>query len=146
MQGHPRLSIGKQCTLLTVSRSSWSRPRSSEGSYNLEVMRAIDELFLARPYLGSRQMLSRLRRQGYDNIGRKRARRLMRVMGLRPIYPQSKTTPHPKHPVFPYLLRGMAIARPNHVWCADLTYIPMKRGFRYLMAVMDWYIHKVLAW
>lgn len=147
LQDHPRLSIGRQCTLLTISRSSWYRPECSESAYNLDIMRSIDELFLGRPYLGSRQMLSRLRRQGYDNIGRKRVRRLMRVMGLRPIYPQPKTTtPHPEHPVFPYLLRGMAIARPNQVWCADITYIPMRRGFMYLVAIMDWYSRKVLAW
>lgn len=144
---HPRLSIGKQCSLLGISRSAWYRPQSPENGYNLELMRVMDELFLQMPYLGSRQMRSRLRRLGHTDVGRKRIRRLMRVMGLRAVYKRPRTSvPHPEHPVFPYLLRGMNISRPNQVWCADITYIPMRRGFLYLVAVMDWYSRKVLAW
>ena len=144
---HPRLSISEQCSLLDISRSTWYRPQSPEGGYNLELMRVMDELFLQRPYLGSRQMCSRLRRQGYTDVGRKRIRRLMRLMGLSAIYQRPRTSvPHPEHPVFPYLLRGMDILQSNQVWCADITYIPMRRGFLYLVAVMDWFSRKVLSW
>lgn len=144
---HPWLSIGSQCRLLGISRSSWYRPQCRESSYNLELMRMMDELFLQMPYLGSRQMRSRLRRQGCEVVGRKRVRRLMRLMGLRAVYQRPRTSvPHPEHPVFPYMLRGMSIIRPNQVWCADITYIPMRRGFLYLVAVMDWYSRKVLSW
>ena len=110
-------------------------------------MRVMDELFLQMLYLGSRQMCSRLRRLGYTDVGRKRIRRLMRVMGLSAIYQRPRTSePHPEHPVFPYLLRGMEITRANQVWCSDITYIPMQRGFLYLVAVMDWSSRKVLSW
>lgn len=110
-------------------------------------MRVMDELFLQMPYLGSRQMRSRLRRLGYEDVGRKRIRRLMRLMGLRAVYQRPRTSmPHPDHPVYPYLLRNMEITRPNQVWCADITYIPMQRGFLYLVAFMDWHSRKVLSW
>jgi putative transposase len=144
---HPVLSIVRQCGLLGISRSAWYQPQSPENGYNLELMRVMDELFLQMPYLGSRQMRSRLRRMGYEDVGRKRVRRLMRVMGLRAVYQRPRTSaPHPEHPVYPYLLRGLAITRPNQVWCADITYIPMRRGFLYLVAIMDWYSRKVLSW
>lgn len=145
--GHSRLSIGKQCALLGISRSAWYRPQCLESAYNLELMRVMDELFLQMPYLGSRQMRSRLRRLGYQNVGRKRIRRLVRLMGLRAVYQRPRTSvPHPGHPTYPYLLREMEICRPNQVWCADITYIPMHRGFLYLVAVMDWHSRKVLSW
>jgi putative transposase len=109
-------------------------------------MRLIDEQFTETPWYGTRQMARQLRRQGHD-VGRKRVRRLMRVMGLTAIYQHPRTTvPHPEHRVHPYLLRGLPIDRPNQVWCADITYIPMRRGFLYLVAVMDWATRKVLAW
>jgi putative transposase len=144
---HPVLSIARQCGLLGISRSAWYRPQCLENAHNLELMRVMDELFLQMPYLGSRQMRSRLRRMGHKDVGRKRVRRLMRVMGLRAVYQKPRTSvPHPEHPVYPYLLRGLAIAKPNQVWCADITYIPMRRGFLYLVAIMDWHSRKVLSW
>src|SRR4051794_7728753 len=109
-------------------------------------MRLIDAQFLETPWYGSRQMARHLRRDGHE-VGRKRVRRLMAVMGLVPIYQRPRTTvPHPEHRIYPYLLRGLGIERPNQVWCADITYIPMRRGFLYLVAVMDWATRKVLAW
>jgi putative transposase len=109
-------------------------------------MRVIDAAFLDMPWYGSRQMVRHLRRQGV-NIGRRRVRRLMMKMGLSPIYQRPRTSdPHPQHRIYPYLLRHLAIERPNQVWCADITYIPMRRGFLYLVAIMDWATRKVLAW
>ena len=108
-------------------------------------MRLIDEQFLKTPTWGSRSMRNHLRRLGY-RINRKRVQRLMRIMGLEPIYPKPRTSrPHPDHKVYPYLLRDLTIDRPNHVWTADITYIPMRRGFMYLVAVMDWYSRKILS-
>lgn len=109
-------------------------------------MRLIDEVFLETPWYGSRQMARHLRRQGYT-VGRKRVRRLMARMGLAAIYQQPRTTvPHPEHRTYPYLLRGLRIERPDQVWCSDITYIPMRRGFLYLVAVMDWATRKLLSW
>ena len=109
-------------------------------------MRIIDEQFLLTPYYGSRQMKCHLRRQGYC-VDRKRIRRLMRLMGLEAIYQTPKTSlAHPQHIKYPYLLKGLVIDRPNQVWCTDITYIPIKRGFLYLIAIMDWYSRKVLSW
>ena len=109
-------------------------------------MRLIDEQFLETPWYGSRQMARHLRRNGWC-VGRHRVRRLMTKMGLAPIYQRPKTSePHPQHKIYPYLLRHLAIDRPNQVWCADITYIPMRRGFLYLVAIMDWASRKVLAW
>ena len=108
-------------------------------------MRLIDEQFLKTPTWGSRSMRNHLRRLGYK-VNRKRVQRLMRIMGLEPIYPKPRTSrPHPDHKVYPYLLRDLTIDRPNHVWTADITYIPMRRGFMYLVAVMDWYSRKILS-
>ena len=109
-------------------------------------MRLIDEQYLKNPIWGSRSMRNHLRRLGYK-INRKRVQRLMRLMGLEAIYPKPRTSrPHPQHKIYPYLLRNLDITRPNHVWAADVTYIPMSRGFMYLVAVMDWHSRKVLAW
>jgi putative transposase len=109
-------------------------------------MRRIDALFLECPFFGSRQMAKALQREGRI-VGRHRVRRLMRLMGLRPVYQKPRTSdPHPDHKVYPYLLRGLAITRANHVWCADITYIPMRRGFLYLVAIMDWHTRRVLSW
>ena len=103
-----------------------------------ELMRRIDELFLKYPFYGARQMVRHLRREGV-RLGRRRAGRLMRLMGLQAIYRAPRTSdPHPEHRVYPYLLRGLMIERANHVWCADITYIPVRRGFLYLAAIMDW--------
>ncbi|MBL4802005.1 MAG: IS3 family transposase [Emcibacter sp.] len=140
------LSITVQCHLLSVSRSSWYYNLKGESLLNLALMRLIDEQFLLTPYYGSRQMARHLRRQGYC-VGRHRIRRLMRIMGLRAIYQEPRTSvPHPEHKIYPYLLRSLAITRPNQVWCTDITYIPIKRGFLYLVAVMDWYSRRVLSW
>ncbi len=143
---HPGLSIARQCELVAISRSSLYYAAKGEDPLNLALMRLIDAQFLATPWYGARQMARHLRRQGHD-VGRKRVRRLMRLMGLAAIYPRPRTSaPHPDHKVYPYLLRDLVIERPNQVWCADVTYIPLRRGFLYLVAIMDWASRKVLAW
>jgi putative transposase len=112
----------------------------------LALMTVIDATFLACPWYGSRQMSRHLRRAGHE-VGRRRTRRLMAKLGLRPIHQRPWTSdPHPQRRVYPYLLRKLVIDRPNHVWCADVTYIPMRRGFLYLIAIMDWATRKMLAW
>jgi putative transposase len=143
---HPTLSVVRQCELVSISRSSFYYQPVGETAENLGLMRLIDAQFLETPWYGSRQMARHLRRDGHE-VGRKRVRRLMALMGLVPIYQRPRTTvPNPEHRVWPYLLRGMVIDRPNQVWCTDLTYIPMRRGFLYLAAVMDWATRKVLSW
>ncbi|WP_109106580.1 IS3 family transposase [Azospirillum sp. TSO35-2] len=143
---HPRLSITRQCELVSISRSSYYGPAKGEPAENLELMRLIDGLFLETPWYGSRQMTRHLCRHGHQ-VNRKRVRRLMARMGLRAVYQRPKTTVrHPEHKIWPYLLRDVTIDRPNQVWCADITYIPMRRGFLYLVAVMDWATRKVLSW
>ena len=143
---YQKLSITKQCELVDISRSSWYYGVLGESSENLELMRLIDEQFMEEPSWGSRQMARYLRRKGYW-VNRKRAKRLMQKMGLMAIYQKPNTSkPHPEHKIYPYLLRGMEITKPNHVWCSDVTYIPMRKGFLYLVAVMDWASRKVLNW
>jgi putative transposase len=143
---HPRLSIVRQCELVSISRSSYYEQVSDETPLNLAVMRIIDEQFLQTPWYGSRQMARHLRRLGHE-VGRKRVKRLMRKMGLEAVYQRPKTTvAHPEHKIWPYLLRNKVIDQANQVWCADITYIPMRRGFLYLVAVMDWSSRKVLSW
>jgi putative transposase len=143
---HQHLSISTQCRLLSISRSSYYYAPAPETEDTLALMRVIDASFLDMPWYGSRQMVRHLRRGGHE-VGRRRVRRLMSKMGLSPIYQRPRTSdPHPRHRVYPYLLRKLAIERPNHVWCADVTYIPMRKGFLYLVAVMDWASRKVLAW
>jgi len=142
----PVVSIVAQCRLLKVARSTLYYRPSPVSEDDLAVMRRLDELYLASPFYGSRRMAAVLRREGWT-VNRKRVRRLMRVMGLEAIYQKPNTsTAHPAHKVYPYLLRGLVIDRPNQVWCADITYIPMARGFVYLVAVMDWFSRRVLAW
>ncbi len=146
VRNHPALSLSRQCRLVSISRSSFYHEPKGESPATLALMRRIDELFLKYPFYGSRQMVRQLRREGV-RIGRHRVRRLMRLMGLEAIYQAPRTSaPHPAHRVYPYLLKGMAIERPNQVWCADITYIPVQRGFLYLVAIMDWATRKVLAW
>jgi len=138
--------VVRQCELVSISRSGFYYQPTGETPLNLTLMRLIDVQFLETPWYGSRQMARHLRREGYT-VGRKRIRRLMARMGLVPIYQRPRTTvPHPEHQVYPYLLREMVIDRPNQVWCADITYILMRRGFLYLVAVMDWSTRKVLSW
>lgn len=142
----PGLSLSRQCQILSISRSAFYYTPKGEAPENLALMRRIDELFMRYPFFGSRQMVRQLLRDGVV-AGRHRVRRLMRLMGLEAIYRAPKTsTPHPAHRIYPYLLRNMTIDRADHVWCADITYIPVQRGFLYLIAIMDWATRRVLAW
>jgi putative transposase len=135
-----------QCRLLKVARSTLYYRPAPVSADDLATMRRMDELYLASPFYGSRRMAAVLRREGWP-VNRKRAKRLMRVMGLEAIYQKPNTSrKHPDHKVYPYLLRDLVIDRPNQVWCADITYIPMAKGFVYLVAVMDWFGRRVLAW
>ena len=144
--GHPNLSVGKQCALLSISRSSFYYTPKGETAMNLGLMRQIDEQFLETPFYGVRQMTWHLRNDG-NLVNQKRIRRLMRLMSLMPIYQKPNTSKAAKgHKIYPYLLRAMRVDRPNQVWCADITYLPMRRGFLYLVAIMDWHTRKVLAW
>ena len=146
VRDHPGLSLSRQCGILAISRSSYYYTPKGESPENLMLMRRIDELFLKYPFYGSRQMVRQLRREDVC-VGRHRVRRLMRLMGLEAIYQAPRTSdPHPHHRIYPYLLRKLEITRPNHVWCADITYIPVRRGFLYLVAIMDWATRHVLAW
>lgn len=143
---HAELSIVRQCALLGMSRSGHYYRPTGETVQTLALMRLIDEAFLECPYYGSRQMMRHLQRLGH-RVSRNRIRRLMRKMGLRAIYQKPNTSaPHPEHRIYSYLLRDLAIVRPNQVWCTDITYIPMRRGFLYLVAVMDWQSRRVLSW
>ena len=143
---HPNLPVVRQCELVLINRSGFYYEPVGETDLNLALMRLVDEQFMETPWYGSRQMTRHLRRDGHG-VGRKRIRRLMAVMGLVPIYQRPRTTvPHPEHRIYPYLLRDLTIDRPNQVWCTDITYIPMRRGFLYLVAVMDWWTRKVLTW
>jgi len=143
---HPNLSVSRQCRLVGVPRSSFYFKPQPVKPEDLELMRMIDEQYLKTPFYGSRSMTKHFRRLGHK-INRKRVQRLMRLMGIEAVYPKPRTSkPHPEHKIYPYLLRNLTIDRPNQVWAADITYIPLKRGFMYLVAVMDWYSRKVLAW
>ena len=143
---HDRLSITRQCRLLSIARSSFYYEGTGESPLNLCLMRVIDEQFLERPFYGSRQMTRWLRRQGAP-VSRKRVRRLMRLLGMHALFQRPRTSqPHPAHRIYPYLLRDVPITRPNHVWCTDVTYIPLQRGFLCLVAVMDWASRTVLSW
>ena len=143
---HPKLSVVRQCELLALPRSTCYHRPQPPSEADLGLMRVIDETYLAYPFFGSRQMTRWLQREGYV-VNRKRVRRLMRVMGLTAIYRRpnlSKKTA--AHPIYPYLLRGLAVERSNQVWATDITYIPVQGGFIYLCAVIDWHSRKVLAW
>jgi putative transposase len=137
---HPTLSIVRQCRLASISRSSFYHVPQGESSETLTLMAEIDRQFLETPFYGARrQMTWHLRAEGH-RVNVKRVRRLMRLMGLLPIYRRPRTSiPAKGHKVYPYLLRGAGIDRPNQVWCADITYIPLAKGFLYLVAVMDWW-------
>lgn len=142
----PGLSVGKQCALLSISRSSFYYEAKGESELNLDLMRQIDEQFLDTPFYGVRQMTWHLRNEGHL-VNEKRVRRLKRLMGLMPIYQKPNTSKAAKgHEIYPYLLRNLRVTRPNQVWCSDITYLPMRRGFLYLVAIMDWHTRKVLAW
>ncbi len=143
---YPLLPVVAQCRLQRVARSSLYYRPVPVSADDLAVMRRMDELHLAWPFYGSRRMAAVLRREGWE-VHRKRAKRLMKVMAIEAIYQKPNTSKgHPDHKVYPYLLRGLTIDRPNQVWCADITYIPMAKGFVYLVAVMDWFSRRVLSW
>jgi putative transposase len=143
---HPLLSVRRQCAMLGIARSGVYRAPPPANDDDLMLLRRIDELFTRWPFLGSRRMTAMLRAEGHT-INRKRVRRLMRRMGIAALGPKPRTTkPEPGHTIYPYLLRDMTIERANQVWSADITYIPIGRGFLYLVAVMDWSSRAVLSW
>lgn len=145
-RGHPTLSIRGQCRLLGLARSGVYRPRPANDEGDWALMRRIDALFMAWPFLGSRRMTAMLRAEGLK-VNRKRVQRLMRIMGIAALGPKPRTTkPAPGHKIYPYLLRDLVIDRANQVWAADITYIPIGRGFLYLVAIIDWFSRAVLAW
>src|SRR5246127_410056 len=142
----PELPVTRQCGLMTVSRSSVYRPPAPASDEDLAIMALIDRQYLARPYYGSRRMAAWLAAQGH-RVNRKRVQRLMRLIGLVAVYQRPNTSkPAAAHKVYPYLLGGLSIDRVNQVWCSDITYIPMAKGFLYLVAIMDWHSRAVLAW
>ena len=143
---HPKLSVVRQCRLVSISRSGFYHQPRGESARNLALMTQIDRQFLDTPFYGAQQMTWHLRAQGH-RVNIKRVRRLMRLMGLMPIYQRPRTSiPAKGHQTYPYLLRGLSVDRPNQTWCADITYIPLAKGFLYLVAIMDWWSRKVLAW
>lgn len=145
-KAYNKLSIIHQCRLLKVPRSSFYYTSCGENTFNIGLMAVMDKLFTEYPFYGVRQMCCALRREGYA-VGNKRVRRLMRQMGLQTIYQAPKTTKScPEHKKYPYLLRDVTAQHCNHVWSTDITYIPMRQGFLYLVAIMDWHSRAVLSW
>src|SRR6266850_4824175 len=140
------LSVSRQCALLEIARSSfYYRPRP-ESAEELHLLKRLDRIFTDHPVYGSRRLQVALSREGVS-VGRRRIRRLMRKLGLWAVRPKRNTSkPNPAHKVYPYLLRGKVIDRPNQVWATDITYIPMRRGFLYLVAIIDWATRRVLSW
>ena len=144
--GHGSLSIRRQCELLGLGRSSFYYQPVGESEENLALMRWIDEQHLRTPFFGVGEMTAWLRREG-ERVNPKRIRRLMRLMGIEAIYPRPHTSRrHPEHKIYPYLLRDLEITRADQVWASDITYVPMHRGFMYLVAIMDWFSRYVVAW
>ncbi len=142
---YPQLTIDQQCKLLSIARSSYYCEPKGQTEQNLGLMRRIDEQLLETPLFGVRQMTWHLRNDEHF-VNEKRIRRLMRLMGLMPIYQKTNTSmPTKEHKTYPYLLSGLRVERPNQVWCSDITYLPMHRGFLYLVAIMDWHTRKVLS-
>lgn len=145
-QGNQDISISRQCELLGLSRSAAYYKPCSESAINLELMRQIDEEYTDKPFYGVRRMTHVLKQKGYE-VNHKRVARLMQLMGIQGVHPKRNLSKKAQgHKVYPYLLNGLDIDRPNFVWATDITYIPMKNGFIYLTAVMDWYSRYVLAW
>lgn len=139
-------SVRRQCELLGVGRSSLYYEPALPDADELVLMRRMDELHLQHPFFGSRMLSETLKQQG-EVVNRKRVQRLMQLMGLESLAPRPRTsTPAPEHVVYPYLLRNLAVSRVNQVWASDITYIPMTHGFAYLVAIIDWYSRRVLAW
>jgi putative transposase len=140
------LSIRRQCEILGLNRSGLYYESVGLDPEDLDLMRCIDKLHLELPFYGSRRIAREFRSQGLV-VNRKRVQRLMRIMGLEAIAPKPNTSrPAPEHAVYPYLLRGLSIDRPNQVWAADITYIPLTHGYAYLVAIMDWCSRRVLSW
>jgi len=143
---HSELSIRTQCELLGLSRSSFYQRKATESALNLELMRLMDEAYTRHPFMGRPRLTHYLKSLGY-RVNEKRVLRLMRLMDLRAVYPAPRTSRASKeHRVYPYLLRDVEITRPNQVWSADITYIPMHKGFMYLMAILDWHSRYVIAY
>jgi putative transposase len=143
---HPKLSIAQQCQLLQLSRSAYYYQKRPESAENLSLMRIMDEQWLRTPFYGAKRMRVVLQRHGYQ-VNIKRLRRLMRTMGIEAIYPKPNLSkPGKRHKKYPYLMRDVDISAPNCAWCADITYIPMEKGFMYLVAIMDWHTRAVLSW
>jgi len=143
---HPEISIKQQCSLLGLCRSGYYYSPQGLSEKDLVLMRLIDEQYTRCPFYGSRRMRDWLRDQGHA-VGRDHVRRLMRLMGIEAIYPKRRTTiPDREHRVYPYLLKGLSIDRPNQVWAVDITYIRLLKGFCYLVAIMDWFSRYVLSW
>jgi putative transposase len=144
--GHAKLSVRRQCALLGLNRASFYYQAATETEDNLRLMRQLDEEYTRHPFYGSRKLMRWLREQG-EEVNRKRVQRLMRLMGLEAIYPKPRLSQGgANHRVFPYLLRGVKVTRPDQVWSADITYVPLTTGFMYLAAIIDWYSRYVLAW
>ena len=142
---HP-LSLSRQSQILELSRSSLYYEAVPVSDRDLELMRLIDEIHLKYPFMGSRSIRDQLQDKGHE-VGRQHVSTLMKKMGIAAMYRKPRTSnPHPAHKVYPYLLRGLEITRANYVWAADITYLPMARGFCYLVAIMDWASRKVLSW
>jgi putative transposase len=140
------LPVTRQSQLLGISRSSVYYQPAGVSDADLQLMRRIDEMHLKRPFYGSRRIRDWLQDEGFP-VNRKRVQRLMRQMGITALYPKANTSrPGKGHKIYPYLLKGLAIDRPNQVWAADICYVPMARGFVYVVAIMDWHSRKVLAW
>jgi putative transposase len=140
------LPLSQQCQVLEISRSSQYYRPVAVSQTDLALMRAIDELHLAYPFYGSRRMRNALGDQGFK-VGRRHVQTLMDKMGIEALYPKPRLSePHPGHKVWPYLLREVAVTRPNQVWACDITYVPLAKGFAYLVAIIDWYSRKVLSW
>jgi putative transposase len=143
---HPAISVRRQCELIGLNRSTLYYEAATESELNLELMRLMDEQYTRTPFYGWPRMTAWLQRQGYE-INPKRVRRLLQKMGLQAIYPGPRTsTRNGEHRVYPYLLRGLEIVRPNQVWSADITYVPLRQGFMYLVAIIDWFSRYVLGW
>lgn len=141
-----QISIRMQCRLLDIERSIYYYKPVGESLLNLDIMRKLDEQYTATPFYGVIRMTHFIRSLGYE-IDDKRIRRLLRLMGIMAIYPKKKTSiPNIEHRIYPYLLKGLKIDRPNQVWSTDITYIPMEKGFLYLVAVIDWYSRYVVSW
>lgn len=146
IKGNQRIPVSCQCQLLAVPRSSVYARAWETSAADLILMRQLDELYLKWPFYGSRRLCEELRQRGV-RVNRKRVRRLMRQMGLRAVYPKPRTSqPGRGHKIYPYLLNGLTIDRPNQVWASDICYVPMAKGFIYLTVIMDWYSRRVLAW